>query len=86
MSLKHAIAILGYDNNGSIRLHLPNMFPFSLIKYSKYINPLKAWWQRKFIHAIVTRNKRAYIGLFDKNTKENVLIGINSYFISSSIN
>ena len=28
---------------------------------------------------------RVYIGLFDKNTKENVLIGINSYFISSSI-
>ena len=29
---------------------------------------------------------RVYIGLFDKNTKEYVLIGINSYFISSSIN
>ena len=29
---------------------------------------------------------RIYIGLLDKNTKENVLISINSNFISSSIN
>ena len=29
---------------------------------------------------------RVYIGLFDKNTKENVLRGINNCFISFSIN